>query len=79
MAAPRDPLVSPIFGDLAGLPPALVQTADLDPLRDDGIRYARALAEAGVPVRLTNYVGCPTASPRSRERCRREPSTGPSW
>ena len=56
---PRDPLVSPLFGELAGLPPALVQTADLDPLRDDGIRYARALTEAGVPVRLTNYVRVP--------------------
>ena len=55
----RDPLVSPLFGDLEGLPPALVQTADLDPLRDDGIRYAEALEAAGVPVRLTNYVRVP--------------------
>lgn len=55
----RDPLVSPLFGDLAGLPPALVQTADLDPLRDDGVRYAEAMAAAGVPVRLTNYVRVP--------------------
>jgi acetyl esterase len=50
-----DPLVSPLFGRLEGLPPALVQTADLDPIRDDGIRYAVALRSAGVPVRLTNY------------------------
>ena len=55
----RDPLLSPLFGDLHGLPPALVQTADLDPLRDDGTRYADALAAAGVPVRLTNYVRVP--------------------
>ncbi|KRF29894.1 alpha/beta hydrolase [Phycicoccus sp. Soil802] len=55
----RDPLLSPLFGDLAGLPPALVQTADLDPLRDDGVRYAEALEVAGVPVRLTNYVRVP--------------------
>lgn len=55
----RDPIVSPLFGDLAGLPPALVQTADLDPIRDDGIRYADALREAGVTVRLTNYLGVP--------------------
>ena len=55
----RDPLVSPLFGRLDGLPPALIQTADLDPLRDDGIRYAAALESAGVTVRLTNYLGAP--------------------
>jgi acetyl esterase/lipase len=54
-----DPLVSPLFGRLDGLPPALVQTADLDPLRDDGIRYADALRAAGVPTRLTNYLKVP--------------------
>ncbi|MBR7742291.1 alpha/beta hydrolase [Phycicoccus sp. BSK3Z-2] len=56
---PREPVVSPLFGDLAGLPPTLVQTADLDPIRDDGIRYAAALEAAGVPVRLTNYLRVP--------------------
>lgn len=55
----ENPLLSPLFGDLAGLPPALVQTADLDPIRDDGTRYAVALREAGVEVRLTNYLRVP--------------------
>jgi acetyl esterase len=54
-----DPLLSPLFGRLDGLPPALIQTADLDPIRDDGLRYAEALTEAGVAVRLTNYVRAP--------------------
>jgi acetyl esterase len=55
----RDPLLSPLFGRLDGLPPALVQTADLDPIRDDGVRYAAALRAAGVPTRLTNYLKVP--------------------
>jgi acetyl esterase len=55
-----DPLVSPLWAaSHAGLPPALVQTADLDPLRDEGRLYAERLAAAGVPVRATNYVGVP--------------------
>lgn len=54
-----DPLLSPLFGDCAALPPALVQTADLDPIRDDGSRYAAKLREAGTPAVLTNYRGVP--------------------
>lgn len=52
---PADPLISPLLGRLDDLPPLLVQTAGLDPLRDEGIEYARRLRQAGVPAEATDY------------------------
>jgi acetyl esterase len=54
------PWASPLLAvDHAGLPPALIQVAEHDPLRSDGLRYAAALRAAGVQVRFTEYVGVP--------------------
>jgi acetyl esterase/lipase len=56
---PANPLASPLLAEHAGLPPALIQVGEHDPLRDGGKRYADALRAAGVPVRLTEYTGMP--------------------
>lgn len=52
-----DPRVSPLLGDLTGLPPATVISAECDPIRPQAELYAAALDKAGVPVERRQYPG----------------------
>lgn len=71
----NDPCLSPLrLMDTAGLPPAFVAVADLDPLREEGLAYGRKLAEAGVPVSMRcdqgmvhGYLSAAGAVPVARE------------
>ncbi|MBW6526146.1 alpha/beta hydrolase [Sphingomonas sp. RHCKR7] len=54
---PRHPRFSPLLGDVAGLPRAVIVTAGLDPIRDQGRAYAAALAQAGVAVSFREAQG----------------------
>ncbi|MEI6434911.1 MAG: alpha/beta hydrolase [Bacteroidota bacterium] len=51
-----NPRVAPLLArDLSGLPPTLIIVSGFDPLRDEGIAYAKRLKEAGVQVKLSVY------------------------
>ena len=54
-----NPRHSPVYRDLTGLPPLLIQTGELDNLQDDGVRLAERAEACGVNVRHTAYAGAP--------------------
>jgi monoterpene epsilon-lactone hydrolase len=51
-ADPRDPLISPLYADLHGLPPMLIQVGSAETLLDDAVRLAGAAGRSGVSVTL---------------------------
>jgi acetyl esterase len=58
---PSDPQLSPLHGDVTGLPPAYVASAGFDPIRDDGVAYADKLRAGRVPVVLSHQSDLPHA------------------
>jgi acetyl esterase/lipase len=55
----RNPLISPLYGDLAGLPPLLIHVGEPEILLDDSVRLAAAARQAGVPVTLKVWDNTP--------------------
>jgi acetyl esterase/lipase len=58
-ASAKNPLASPLFADLAGLPPTLIQVGSAEVLLDDSVRLAARAAEADVAVQLQVWPGAP--------------------
>jgi acetyl esterase len=54
-----DPRLSPLHGEVAGLPPAYIASAGFDPLRDEGEAYAHKLRAGGIPVALSRQPDLP--------------------
>jgi epsilon-lactone hydrolase len=58
-ADPADPAISPIFANLRGLPPVLIQAGSYEILLDDSVRLAARAAAVDVPVTLEVTTGVP--------------------
>jgi acetyl esterase/lipase len=56
---PKNPLVSPLYADLKGLPPILIQVGDAEVLLDDSIRFADRAKKAGVNITLDIWKDMP--------------------
>jgi acetyl esterase len=70
----KNPLVSPYYGDLNGMPRAIVVTAEFDPLRDQNLQFVNKLEQSGVKILLLDYpatihgfMELPTFFPEGRE------------
>ncbi len=53
--SPKNPVVSPVYGDLSGLPPTLVHASEAEMLYGDALRYVNRAVAAGSPARLQSW------------------------
>ncbi|MGO4841654.1 alpha/beta hydrolase, partial [Rhizobiaceae sp. 2RAB30] len=53
--SPRNPRISPLFGNLSGLPPTLIQASESEMFLDDAVRYANKANEQGSYVMLQTW------------------------
>jgi acetyl esterase/lipase len=60
---PRDPLASPLYGDLTGLPPVRMHVGEDDVLLDDSVRYGEQLERAGGTCQVHTWQGMPHVFP----------------
>ncbi len=67
---PRNPLASPLYADLAGLPPLLIHVGADEVLLDDSTRLAERARAAGVPVELKIWPVVPHLVPEARQSLR---------
>jgi len=58
-ADPRNPYVSPLYGDVAGFPPTLIQVGSDEILRDDAVRMAEKMRSAGCEVEMEVWARMP--------------------
>ena len=56
---PKNPLASPLYGDLRGLPPIRIQVGDDEVLLDDSLRYVERAVAAGVDAKVDLWTGMP--------------------
>jgi len=56
---PKDPLASPLYANLSGLPPIRVHVGDDEVLLDDSRRYVERAVKAGVDAKLDVWMGMP--------------------
>src|SRR4029077_18242423 len=71
-ADPKDPLVSPSFGQHAGMPPVRIHVGDNEVLLDDSLRYAKHAVAAGIDARADVWMGMPHGFPANIEDSRRQ-------